>query len=157
MLAKTSPSIGLPVTIGLSEPRLPKMRAPLAARSKSRLPHKAQPVPPIFQPEVAAQAIVYAAEHGRREIYVGWPTVKTIVGDKIVSNLLDRYLVKMVIRRNRPASRPTPTARIIYESHSTTLKTTAHMASLTTARAAGVHSSGRTHTVICSRQRPPAS
>jgi len=74
--------------------QLPALNTPQFRWVKSRLPHKAQPVPPIFQPEVAAQAIVYAAEHGRREIYVGWPTVKTIVGDKIVSNLLDRYLAK---------------------------------------------------------------
>ena len=74
--------------------QLPALNTPQFRWVKSRLPHKAQPVRAIFQPEVAAQAIVYAAEHGRREIYVGWPTVKTIVGDKIVSNLLDRYLVK---------------------------------------------------------------
>jgi NAD(P)-dependent dehydrogenase (short-subunit alcohol dehydrogenase family) len=74
--------------------QLPALNTPQFRWVKSRLPHKAQPVPPIFQPEVAAQAIVYAAEHGRREIYVGWPTVKTIVGDKIVSSLLDRYLAK---------------------------------------------------------------
>jgi len=74
--------------------QLPALNTPQFRWVKSRLPHKAQPVPAIFQPEVAAQAIVYATEHGRREIYVGWPTVKTIVGDKIVSNLLDRYLVK---------------------------------------------------------------
>jgi NAD(P)-dependent dehydrogenase (short-subunit alcohol dehydrogenase family) len=74
--------------------QLPALNTPQFRWVKSRLPHKAQPVPPIFQPEVAAQAIVYAAEHGRREIYVGWPTVKAILGNKIASGLLDHYLAK---------------------------------------------------------------
>jgi NAD(P)-dependent dehydrogenase (short-subunit alcohol dehydrogenase family) len=59
---------------------------------KSRLPRKAQPVPPIFQPEVAAEAIVWAAHHDRRSVMVGWPTVEAIVGNKIAPGLLDRYL-----------------------------------------------------------------
>ena len=45
------------------------------------MPRQPQPVPPIFQPEVAAEAIVWAAEHPRRELMVGWPTVKAIVGN----------------------------------------------------------------------------
>jgi len=61
---------------------------------KSRLPTKPQPVPPIFQPEVAADAIVWAADHDRPEVYVGWPTVKAIVGDKIAPQLLDHYLAR---------------------------------------------------------------
>jgi len=73
---------------------LPALNTPQFGWVKSRLPRKAQPVPPIFQPEVAAQAIVYAADHDRREVYVGWPTVKAIVGDKIAPGLLDHYLAK---------------------------------------------------------------
>jgi NAD(P)-dependent dehydrogenase (short-subunit alcohol dehydrogenase family) len=74
--------------------QLPALNTPQFGWVKSRLPRKAQPVPPIFQPEVAAQAIVYAADHNRREVYVGWPTVKTILGDKLASGVLDRYLAK---------------------------------------------------------------
>jgi NADP-dependent 3-hydroxy acid dehydrogenase YdfG len=59
---------------------------------KSRLPNKPQPVPPIYQPEVAADAIVYAATHNRREIYVGFPTVEAVVGNKVAPRLVDRYL-----------------------------------------------------------------
>lgn len=59
---------------------------------KSRLKHKAQPVPPIFQPEVGARAVYWAAHHDRREVYVGMPTVEAIVGNKIAPGLLDRYL-----------------------------------------------------------------
>jgi NAD(P)-dependent dehydrogenase (short-subunit alcohol dehydrogenase family) len=53
-----------------------------------------QPVPPIFQPEVAARGIVYAAYHPRREFWVGWPTVKAILGNKLIPGLLDRYLAR---------------------------------------------------------------
>jgi NAD(P)-dependent dehydrogenase (short-subunit alcohol dehydrogenase family) len=74
--------------------QLPALNTPQFGWVKSRLPHKAQPLPPIFQPEVAARAIVYAAEHARREIYVGWPTVKAILGNKIAPWYADRVLAK---------------------------------------------------------------
>jgi NAD(P)-dependent dehydrogenase (short-subunit alcohol dehydrogenase family) len=72
--------------------QMPALNTPQFRWVKSRLPHKAQPVPPIFQPEVAAEAIYWAAYHPRRELYVGWPTVKAIVGNKIVPGLADWYL-----------------------------------------------------------------
>jgi short-subunit dehydrogenase len=73
--------------------QMPALNTPQFGWVKSRLPHKAQPVPPIFQPEVAARAIYYAAHHPeRREYYVGWSTVKAIVGNKLVPSLADRYL-----------------------------------------------------------------
>lgn len=72
--------------------QMPAMNTPQFGWVKSRLARKAQPVPPIFQPEVAAQAIVHASNHPRREIYVGMPTVKAVMGDKIFSGLLDQYL-----------------------------------------------------------------
>jgi NAD(P)-dependent dehydrogenase (short-subunit alcohol dehydrogenase family) len=71
---------------------MPAVNTPQFAWVKSRLPNKAQPVPPIYQPEVAADAIVFAATHRRREIYVGFPTVEAIVGNKIAPWFLDRYL-----------------------------------------------------------------
>jgi NAD(P)-dependent dehydrogenase (short-subunit alcohol dehydrogenase family) len=74
--------------------QMPALNTPQFHWVKSRLPHKAQPVPPIFQPEVAAEAIVWAAHHPRREVYVGWPTVKAIVGDKLAPGLADRYLAR---------------------------------------------------------------
>jgi hypothetical protein len=51
-------------------------------------------VPPIFQPEVAAQAILFAATHRRREVWVKWPTVKAILANKLAPWLLDRYLAR---------------------------------------------------------------
>ncbi len=73
---------------------MPAVNTPQFAWVKSRLPKKAQPVPPIFQPEIAADAIVYAATHRRRELYVGLPTVKAILGNKLAPGLLDRYLAR---------------------------------------------------------------
>jgi NAD(P)-dependent dehydrogenase (short-subunit alcohol dehydrogenase family) len=75
--------------------QMPGVNTPQFDWVLSRLSHKAQPVPPIYQPEVAARAIVYAADHPRRkEYWVGGPTVKTLLGEKFVSGLLDRYLAK---------------------------------------------------------------
>lgn len=73
---------------------LPAMNTPQFSWVKSRLPRKPQPVPPIFQPEVGAEAIVYAATHRRREIWVGGPTVEAMIGQKLFPGLLDRYLGK---------------------------------------------------------------
>lgn len=74
---------------------MPALNTPQFSWVKSRLPRKPQPVPPIFQPEVAAEAIVWAAHHDRTEVYVGWPTVKAIVGDKIAPRFADWYLARM--------------------------------------------------------------
>ncbi len=73
---------------------MPAVNTPQFSWVRSRLPKKAQPVPPIFQPEVAANAIVFAAENKRREIYVGGPTVKAIVGNKIAPSLVDKFLAR---------------------------------------------------------------
>jgi NAD(P)-dependent dehydrogenase (short-subunit alcohol dehydrogenase family) len=75
--------------------QMPALNTPQFRWVKSRLPNKAQPVPPIFQPELAAQAIVYAADHDRRELYVGWPTVKAIIGNKLAPWYADRVLARM--------------------------------------------------------------
>jgi NAD(P)-dependent dehydrogenase (short-subunit alcohol dehydrogenase family) len=72
--------------------QMPAMNTPQFDWVKSRLPRKAQPVPPIFQPEVAADAVVYAAHSNRREVYVGGPTVEAIVGNKIAPAFADWYL-----------------------------------------------------------------
>jgi NAD(P)-dependent dehydrogenase (short-subunit alcohol dehydrogenase family) len=72
--------------------QMPAMNTPQFDWVKSRLPRKGQPVPPIFQPDVAARAIVWASHHERREIYVGLPTVEAIVGNKVAPGFLDHYL-----------------------------------------------------------------
>ena len=74
--------------------QLPALNTPQFEWVKSRLPRKPQPVPPIFQPEVAARAIYWAAHQRRREVCVGGSTVKAILGQKLAPGLLDRYLAK---------------------------------------------------------------
>jgi short-subunit dehydrogenase len=74
--------------------QLPALNTPQFGWVKSRLPNKAQPVPPIYQPEVAAEAIYQAARRPRREFTVGWPAWRAIVGDKLVPGLADRYLAR---------------------------------------------------------------
>jgi short-subunit dehydrogenase len=71
---------------------LPAVNTPQFNWMKSRLPNEPQPVPPIFQPEVIAKAVVYASEHNRREINVGFPTLRAIQAEKTVPGLADRYL-----------------------------------------------------------------
>ncbi len=71
---------------------MPALNTPQFSWVKSRLPRKPQPVPPIFQPEVGAEAVVWAAHHRRREIYVGGSTVEAIVGTKVAPEVLDAYL-----------------------------------------------------------------
>ncbi|HEV2399681.1 MAG TPA: SDR family oxidoreductase [Candidatus Sulfotelmatobacter sp.] len=76
--------------------QMPALNTPQFGWVKSRLPRKAQPVPPIFQPEVAARAIYYAAHHPeRREYFAGWSTVKAIFGNKLVPSYADHYLARM--------------------------------------------------------------
>ncbi|MFC4589548.1 SDR family oxidoreductase [Sphaerisporangium corydalis] len=73
--------------------QLPAVNTPQFDWVLSRLRRHPQPVPPIFQPEVAAQAIVYAAEHpARREYWVGGSTAATIIGERLAPGLIDRYL-----------------------------------------------------------------
>lgn len=80
--------------VRLTVVQLPALNTPQFGWVLNRLPQKAQPVPPIFQPEVAADAIYFAAHHPRREMLVGWSTIKAILGQKIVPGLIDRYLAK---------------------------------------------------------------
>ena len=63
--------------------QLPAMNTTQFKFVKSRLPFKPKPMGTIYQPEVAAEVIEYASRHNRREYYVGWPTVKAIIGNKI--------------------------------------------------------------------------
>jgi NAD(P)-dependent dehydrogenase (short-subunit alcohol dehydrogenase family) len=81
--------------IQLTTVHLPALNTPQFGWVKSRLPRKAQPVPPIFEPDVAADAIHWAAHHDRRELWVGAPTVKAIIGDRIAPGMLDRVLANM--------------------------------------------------------------
>jgi short-subunit dehydrogenase len=80
--------------VHLTMVHMPALNTPQFEWSRSRMPRRAQPVPPIFQPEVAARAIVWAAHHRRRSLQVGMSTVKAIAGNKIAPAWLDRYLAR---------------------------------------------------------------
>ena len=80
--------------VQLTMVQMPALNTPQFGWVRSRLPRKPQPVPPIFQPEVAAEAIVWAAQHRRNELWVGWPAVKAIWGNKLIPRELDYYLAR---------------------------------------------------------------
>ncbi|WP_281286555.1 SDR family oxidoreductase [Herbidospora galbida] len=75
--------------------QLPAVNTPQFSWVLSRLPRQAQPVPPIYQPEVAARAVLHAADHPeRREYWVGASTVATLMANAVAPGLLDRYLAR---------------------------------------------------------------
>ena len=78
--------------IHLTMVQLPAMNTPQFTWCRSKMPNHPQPVPPIFQPEVAAERIVWASHHNRREVFVGAPTVVAIEANKIAPSLADYYL-----------------------------------------------------------------
>jgi len=82
------------LNITLTAVDLPAVNTPQFDWSRNKMGYKAQPVPPIFQPEVPARAIYFGAFHPRRQIWVGFPTVKAILANRIAPGLLDRYLAK---------------------------------------------------------------
>ena len=78
--------------VQVSMVQLPGLNTTQFTWGRTKLPKQTMPVPPIYQPEVAADAIHYAAHHKRRQIYVGLPTVMNILGERVAPWLLDRYL-----------------------------------------------------------------
>jgi NAD(P)-dependent dehydrogenase (short-subunit alcohol dehydrogenase family) len=62
--------------------------------ARACIDHQPQPLPPIFQPEVAAEAIYFAATHRRREHWVGWPAAKAIISTKLFPGFLDQLLAR---------------------------------------------------------------
>jgi len=90
---------------------LPAMNTPQFSWCRTRLPRQPQPVPPIFEPEVAAEAIYWAAHHRRREVYVGGSTVKAIYGQEVAPGFADWYLGRTGYEAQQapeplPANRP---------------------------------------------------
>lgn len=80
--------------IQLSMVQMPALNTPQFEWVKSRLPNEPQPVPPIYQPEVAADAIVWTTDHDRDELWVGRSTAKAILGNRIIPRRLDRKLAR---------------------------------------------------------------
>jgi NAD(P)-dependent dehydrogenase (short-subunit alcohol dehydrogenase family) len=80
--------------VHLTMVQLPGLNTPQFLHGRSKMPRLPQPMPPYYQPEVAADAIHWAAHHRRREVWVGGPTVKTILGERVVPWFVDRVLAK---------------------------------------------------------------
>lgn len=81
--------------IRVSMLQLPAVNTPQFDVVRSRLPGRAQPVPPIYQPEMIAEATLWAAEHHPREMVIAGSALKAIVGQKLFPGLLDRYLARI--------------------------------------------------------------
>ena len=96
------------VDVQLTMVQLPAHNTPQFSWGRSRMPRKPQPVPPIFQPEVAADAVYFAAHHRRRQYLVGWPTVKAVIGNKIAPGFADRYLARHGIEDQQTDQPETP-------------------------------------------------
>ncbi len=84
--------------VHLTTVHLPGVNTPQFEHCRDKLPKRSQPVPPVYQPEVAAEAIHWAAHHRRREVYVGIPTVYTIWGNKLAPWLAEAYLARTAVK-----------------------------------------------------------
>jgi short-subunit dehydrogenase len=82
------------INVTLTEVDLPAINTPQFDWARNKMGRRARPVPPVYQPEVAARAIVFGALHPRRQIWVGLPTVRAIFANRIAPGLIDRYLGK---------------------------------------------------------------
>jgi NAD(P)-dependent dehydrogenase (short-subunit alcohol dehydrogenase family) len=82
------------LNVSLSMVDLPAVNTPQFNWALNKTGQRAQPVPPIFQPEIAARAIYFAACHPRRQTWIGFPTVKAILANRIAPGLIDRYLAR---------------------------------------------------------------
>jgi NAD(P)-dependent dehydrogenase (short-subunit alcohol dehydrogenase family) len=80
--------------VHLTMVHLPAVNTPQFSWSRAKLAREPQPVPPIFQPEVAADGIVFAATHRRRALWLAWPVTKAIVGEELAPGVADRYLAR---------------------------------------------------------------
>lgn len=80
--------------IQLTMVQMPAMNTTQFGFVKSYLPNKPKPMGAIYQPEAAADAVLYAARHDEREVFYGYSTYKTILGNKVVPGYLDKYLGK---------------------------------------------------------------
>lgn len=80
------------IDVHLTMVQLPAVNTPQFRWCENKLGVEAQPVPPIFQPELAAEAVHFAARHRRREVWLGLSTIKAIMGQQLAPGLLDRHL-----------------------------------------------------------------
>src|SRR4051794_29774200 len=91
--------------------QLPGLNTPQFDHCRSKMPRHPMPVAPIFQPELAADAVHWAAHHRRREVYVGLPAAYTILGNKLAPWLAERYLARTAVDGQQSGDPPTPANR----------------------------------------------
>lgn len=94
--------------VHVSMVQLPGLNTPQFDHCRSKMPKHPMPVPPVYQPEVAADAVHWAAHHRRREVYVGVPTVYTILGNKVAPWLAERYLARTAVNGQQTGGPPSP-------------------------------------------------
>jgi NAD(P)-dependent dehydrogenase (short-subunit alcohol dehydrogenase family) len=87
---------------------VPALDTPQFDLGRSKLPRKPKPIPPIFDPSVAADAVVWASEHDRREVWVGGSTALAIVGQRIAPWFGDAYLARTGYRAQQDVERDDP-------------------------------------------------
>jgi short-subunit dehydrogenase len=93
--------------------QMPAVNTPQFSWVLSRLPHHAQPVPPIYQPELAARAVLFAADHPRRrEYWVGASTAATLAANAVAPGVLDRYLGKTGFKSQQTPEKQSPDAPV---------------------------------------------
>jgi short-subunit dehydrogenase len=92
--------------VHLAMVQLPGVNTPQFDHCRSKMPGHPMPVAPIYQPELAADAVHWAAHHRRREVYVGVPTVYTILGNKLAPWLAERYLAKTAVGGQQMPGQP---------------------------------------------------
>ncbi len=80
--------------VHVTEVHLPAVNTPQFGWSRAKLPREPKPVPPIYQPEVPARAIVFAAKARRREVWVAYPVAKAIWAERVAPGIADRYLAR---------------------------------------------------------------
>lgn len=97
--------------IRLTTVHLPAVNTPQFGWCRSKLPKHPRPVAPVFQPEVAAEAVVWAAHHDRREVTVGFRAVLTILGAKVSPHTLDHLLARTGISGQQMPDKPVPGVR----------------------------------------------
>jgi NAD(P)-dependent dehydrogenase (short-subunit alcohol dehydrogenase family) len=94
--------------VRLTMVQLPALNTPHFEVALNRMPNRPQPVPPIYVPELAAEAIAWAAEHPRREVWVGGSTAATLVANAVAPGLLDRYLGRTGYRSQQTDDQSAP-------------------------------------------------
>lgn len=90
-------------SIRLSTVHLPAMNTPQFQVVRNRLPKHPQPVPPLYQPELAARAVLRVIDHPQRELWLGWPTIKAILGQRLFPGALDRWLAQVAYEGQQTA------------------------------------------------------